>query len=62
MLTLADAIKDGRLEDFITQAEAGHIGPIEPDQFEAAVARIVKAPLPVDQTSRSPGRGGSPGK
>ncbi len=61
LLTLAKAIEQGRLEDFAAQAEAAGIGPIDRTEFERGLGRLT-APQQVGQTSRSPGRGGSPGK
>lgn len=60
-LTLAKALDEGRLGDFVDQAEAEGIGPADRAQFEALVGRIT-APQPEDQTSRSPGDGASRGK
>ena len=53
MITLAQALEEGRLADFIAQAEAEGIGPANRAQFEKMVERIT-APQPEDQTSRSP--------
>lgn len=61
-LTLREALAEGRLADFIDQAEADGIGPSDREQFEAIVKRVVTAPPPSDRTSRSPARGGSRGK
>lgn len=61
-LTLASELAANDLESFITQAEAAGIGPAPAAAFDALLGRMIKAPLPIDQTSRSPGRGGSPGK
>ena len=60
-LTLAEALASDRLSDFAEQAEADGIGPADRSQFDAMVGRIT-APLPVDQTSRSPGPGSSRGR
>lgn len=60
-ISLATAIKEGRLSEFADQAEADGVGPADRDQFDAMVGRIT-APQPEDQTSRSPVRGGSRGK
>lgn len=61
MITLATAIAENRLPEFIAQAEAEGIGPADLDQFEAMVGRVT-APQPEDQTSRSPARGSKRGK
>ena len=60
-LPLSKALEEGRLEEFIQQAEANGIGPADRAQFEKMVGRVT-APQPEDQTSRSRGRGGSAGK
>lgn len=62
MLTLADAIKDGRLQDFIAQEEARGVGPVDRAGFDALAAKVIKAPQPEDQTSRSASGDGSTGK
>jgi hypothetical protein len=53
VLTLSEAKKSGRLEEFIAQQEAAAIGPIEIDEFRALAETLIKAPPPKDQTSRS---------
>ena len=60
-ITLAQALSEGRLQDFAAQAEAAGVGPIDRAEFDAMVGRIT-APLPEGQTSRSRGRDCSPGK
>jgi hypothetical protein len=57
MLTLSDAVKSGRLQEFIKQEEARGIGPI--DRADALVTKAVKAPRSEDQTSHSSSRDGS---
>jgi len=59
MLSLREAIKSGKLQDFATQEEARGIGPIDRAELDAAVAAMLKAPRSKDQTSRSPSRDGS---
>lgn len=61
-LTLAEAIEQGRLQDFVSQAEADGVGPADQGDFDARLERIVKAPRQEDRTSRSRARDGSPGK
>lgn len=61
MITLATAIAENRLPEFIAQAEADGIGPADRSQFEAMVGRVT-APQPEGQTSRSPARGSTRGK
>ena len=60
-LTLSQAIAEGRLSDFATQAEADGIGLADQSQFDALVGRVT-APLPEGQTSRSPDPGSKRGK
>jgi hypothetical protein len=62
LLTLAEALKTGRLQDFIAQEEARGVGPIDRADLDRALAKMVKAPQSKDQTSRSPLRDGSTGK
>ena len=59
-VTLSDAIAAGDLEIFIRQAEAETVA-VDREEFEARLGRLIKAPPPVDRTSRSPARGGSRG-
>ena len=61
MLTLLEATKSGRLDEFIAQEEARGIGPIDRADFIAAVAAVIKAPQSKGRTSRSSSRGGSNG-
>jgi hypothetical protein len=61
-LTLAEALRSGRLGDFVTQAEALSVGPAEEADFDEAVRRLATEPRSADRTSRSPFRGGSTGK
>ncbi len=62
MLTLAEALKSGRLQEFIAQEEARGVTPADANEYERALATVIKAPRSEDQTSRSPSRGGSSGK
>ena len=57
-LTLADALKSGRLGDFVTHAEATGIGPADRSQFDALLGAVTVPPQ-AGQTSRSPVRGSS---
>ena len=59
MLTLAEAMKHGRLSEFIAQEEARGIGPIDRADFDATLAKLVKAPRSKNRTSRSASRDGS---
>lgn len=62
MLTLAKALKDEALADFIAQEEARGVGPIDRAEFDALTAALVKAPLSKDQTSHSASDDCSSGK
>ncbi len=61
-ITLSDALRSGDLEPFIQQAEADGLDAVDEGEFAARLAALIKAPPQEDQTSRSPARGGSPGK
>lgn len=61
-LTLTDAIKEGRLDDFVLQAEQDGVGPALKEDFARAMTAIVRNAQSDDQTSGSPRRDGLPGK
>jgi hypothetical protein len=62
-LSLSEALKGGRLSEFIDKAEAEGVGPVAEADFNGTLVSIVaKAPQPVDRTSRSPAPDLSPGK
>lgn len=52
-LSLSKALKDGRLQDFIAQAEASGIGPANENDVMKALATTIKPHQSEDQTSRS---------
>ena len=58
-LTLAEAIRDNRLADFIDDAEASNDGQADCPEFERRLERLIKAPQPEGRTSRSRARDGS---
>jgi hypothetical protein len=59
-LNLSDALRDGRLPEFIAQEEARGIGPTDSPDLEKAIKILATTPLKSkDRTSRSPSRGGS---
>jgi hypothetical protein len=62
MLTLSEAVKSGKLQEFIEQEEARGVGPIDRAAFDALAAALVKAPQSEDQTSRSASGDGSSGR
>ena len=59
MLTLSDALLNGRLDEFAAQAEAEGIGPADRAQFEKMVGRVT-APQPEGRTSHLPAGDCSP--
>jgi hypothetical protein len=61
MMTLAEALKSGRLAEFIQQEKERGIGPIAQAEFDGAIASIVKPKQSKGRTSRSASRGGSTG-
>ena len=62
MLTLADALKTGRIVEFAKQEEDRGVGPIDRAEFDAGTAALIKAPQSEDQTSRSSSGDGLTGK
>lgn len=62
MLTLAEALKSGRLRDFITQEEKRGIGPADRKKLDKAIERLATQPRSAGRTSRSAFRGGSRGR
>ena len=62
MLTLVEAIRTGRLTEFIAEQETNGVEKVSKNQFDAMIKQAVKAPPPQDQTSGSRVRGGSNGK
>ena len=58
-ITLKEALESHRLEDFVTQQEARHLGPASKIGFDKAIAAAVKPPRSAGQTSHSPSRDGS---
>lgn len=50
-LTLASAIAEDRLDEFIAQAEAAGIGSINKAEFDQTAATVIKTPPQPDQTS-----------
>ena len=61
-LSLTEAIKLGRLQEFIAQEEGRGVDPISEAEFDETASTVIKTPLPDDQTSGSPRRDGSRGK
>ena len=61
-LSLAAALKSGRLPEFIRQEEARGIGPVTRAEFDTATAALIKAPQSKGRTLRSSSGDGSTGK
>jgi hypothetical protein len=61
-LKLNQALAEGRLAEFVAQAEAEGVGPGDRAAFDASLERLIKAPQQEGRTSRSRARGGSRGK
>jgi hypothetical protein len=62
MLSLSEAIKTKKLQEFIAQEEARGIAPVDLKEFQDLAQRLIKDTPQEDQTLRSRGRGGSSGK
>ena len=62
MITLADALKTDRLDDFIRQQEAAGTGPAAETEVLEAIAKVAKSGKSAGRTSRSASAGGSTGK
>lgn len=54
MLSLSQARKEGRLQEFIAQEEARGVGPLDGTNLDAALEMFTKQPRSADQTSHSP--------
>ena len=61
MLSLSEALRLGKIDEFVAQAEAEGIGPADRTQFDTVVGRVT-APLPEGQTSHLPAGDCSHGK
>jgi hypothetical protein len=61
-LTLKKAIESGRLDDFAAQAEAEGLGPVDPEELDSALRKVITSPAGSDPPSGSRVRGGSGGK
>ena len=62
MLSLSEALKTGRLQEFIAQEEDRGIGPIDCAELDRLFGKAVRALQSKDRTSRSPSADGSTGK
>lgn len=62
MITLSDAVKLGRIQEFVAQEEARGIGPADTSELDAALSRLIREPRSEGRTSHSPSPDGSSGK
>ncbi len=62
LISLTEAVKSGRLAEFIAQEEARGIGPIKKAELDRDVAALIKVPQSGNQTSHSASDDGSTGK
>jgi hypothetical protein len=62
ILSLSEAIRSDRLEEFIAQEEARGVGPADSDEVMQAIETVARPPQSEDQTSRSPSRDDSNGR
>lgn len=62
MISLSQAVKTGRLQEFIAQEEARGIGPIDGAEFDSLLKKAATTLQSKDQTSRSASADGSTGK
>lgn len=62
MLTLSEAIKTRKIQEFIAQEEARGVAPADLKEFQNLADRLIKDTPQEDRTSRSRVRGGSSGK
>lgn len=61
-LSLSQALRENRLEDFIRQEEERGVAPVKGSDFDRALKLLVRPRQSAGQTSRSPSGGGSTGK
>jgi hypothetical protein len=62
MISLSQAITEGRMPEFVDQEEKRGVGPADPAELDDALSRVIKGEKSADQTSRSASRDGSSGK
>ena len=60
-LNLTEARKSGRLQDFVAQEEANGVKTVDPEEFDEALAAVIKPRQSEDRTSHSPSGGDSTG-
>jgi hypothetical protein len=61
-ISLSEALRTNRLEEFIAQCEADGMATAAQAEFDEAVRRVATQPRPEDRTSRFRRLGGSTGK
>jgi hypothetical protein len=61
-LSLSEAVKTGRLSDFIAQEEARGVGPVSKAKLDRALACLIKPRQSKGRTSRSSSNGDPRGK
>lgn len=61
-LSLSEALKSGKIDQFIREQESAGVGPISQADFDTAAIKVIKSGQSEDQTSRSASRDGSTGK
>jgi hypothetical protein len=61
-LSLSEAQRLGRIDEFIAQEEARRPAQVSRAEFDRVLAKVIKAPRSEGQTSHSPSRDGSTGK
>lgn len=59
VLTLTEAKKTGKIQDFIAQQERLSLGSTDQSKFDTLAEKLIKTPQSTDQTSGSLRRGGS---
>jgi hypothetical protein len=60
MPTLSEALKTGRLHEFVAQEKARGVGPVKGKELDEAIKRLATPPLKSkDRTSRSSSGGSS---
>ena len=62
LLSLKEALKTDRLEEFVRQEESRGVAGAQLAELEETLAAAIKQPQSKDQTSRSPSSDGSTGK
>lgn len=63
MLTLAEALKSNRIQEFVAQEEKRGVGPADRRKLDALIKKTATTPRQSKgRTSRSTSRGGSSGK